>query len=119
MGAQQTWSSDALTDAGTLLLAVTTTEFLSALVITNSQLAYLKGLTYSLQAEDKYLIEAANEINTIKATSSKSEKILVFTIESKFTTVERMCSSMGTAPSMSRGRVQQSHHSNTPCDNPS
>ena len=35
------WSLDSLTDSCTLLLAITTTDFLSALVITNACLKYL------------------------------------------------------------------------------
>ena len=46
------WSPDSLTDASTLLLAVTT-GFISALVITNECLQYLRGLTVSLQEEAK------------------------------------------------------------------
>lgn len=47
------WSQDSLTDASTLLLAITTTEFVSALVITTKCLLYLLGFTCSLQAEVK------------------------------------------------------------------
>ena len=45
--------SDAVTDACTLLVAITTTEFISALVITNECLHYFLGLTRSLQQEAK------------------------------------------------------------------
>ena len=43
------WSPQSLTDAHTLLLAITTTEFISALVITNECLHYFLGLTHSLR----------------------------------------------------------------------
>ena len=42
------WSSDSLTDASTLLTAITTTDFVSALVITSNSLNCLKPLTNSL-----------------------------------------------------------------------
>ena len=47
----QDWSTDFVSDAKTLLLAINTTDFLSALVITNSGLSYIQPLTYNLQAE--------------------------------------------------------------------
>lgn len=62
------WSSDSLTDASTLLLALSTTEFLGALVITNATLRYLLGLTRSLQAEAKHIVQAVSEVNSVKAT---------------------------------------------------
>ena len=39
------WSPDLVTDASTLLLVITRTEFISALVITNECLQYLRSLT--------------------------------------------------------------------------
>ena len=45
------WTADTLTDARSLQFAITTTDFLCGLVITNSCLQYLYALTVSLQAE--------------------------------------------------------------------
>ena len=56
------WTSDTITDA--LLLA---TDYLSALVITNACLKYLLGLTCSLQAETKDIVQAVAEINYVKS----------------------------------------------------
>ena len=50
----QLWSTDSLTDARSLQLAVTTTDFVCALVITNSCVKYLQVLTSNLQAESRY-----------------------------------------------------------------
>ena len=61
------WSSDSLTDARTLQLAISTTEFLSALVTTNSCLKYLQALTSNLQAEAKDIVEAIAEIDSVRA----------------------------------------------------
>ena len=60
------WSTDALTDARALLLSITTTEFLSALVITNSCLSYLTALTSNLQAEAKDIMAAIAEIDNVQ-----------------------------------------------------
>ena len=60
------WSSDSLTDASTLLLAITTTDFLSALVIACKSLDYLLGLTKSLRAEAKDIVEAITEVDNLE-----------------------------------------------------
>ena len=52
------WSSDSLTDARSLQLAVTTTDYICSLVVTNSCLKYLQALTSNLQAEAKDIVEA-------------------------------------------------------------
>ena len=54
------WSPDSVTDASTLLLAITTTNVISSLVITTACLKYLFGLTHSLQAEGKDIIQAVS-----------------------------------------------------------
>ena len=59
------WTQDSLTDASTLLLAISTTDFLSALVITSHSLNYLLALTCSLQAEAKDILQAVAEINDL------------------------------------------------------
>ena len=58
------WSPVSVTDASTLLLAITTTEFFRALVITNWCLQYLRGFTISLQEEAKDIVQAVSEIKT-------------------------------------------------------
>ena len=47
------WSPDSVTDASNLLLVITRTEIISALLITNECLQHLRGLTTSLQEEAK------------------------------------------------------------------
>ena len=62
------WSADSLTDARGLLLTITTTDFLSALVITNSCISYLTALTSNLQAEAKDIIGATSEMDSVQTT---------------------------------------------------
>ena len=59
------WSADSLTDAKGLLLSMTTTDFICALVITNRCMGYLRGLTYSLQAEAKDVVEAVADVDSV------------------------------------------------------
>ena len=60
------WIPDPLTDASTLLLPISTTEFLSALVNTSGSLNYSLALTRSLQAEAKDIVRAVSEIDHLK-----------------------------------------------------
>ena len=62
------WSGDSLTDARGLLWTITTTDFLSALVITNSCISYLTALTSNLQVETKNIIEATAEMDNVQTT---------------------------------------------------
>ena len=64
--ASAVWSTDSVTDARTLLLALSTTDFVAALVITNSCMGYLGALTCSHQAEAKDIVEAVDKINTVQ-----------------------------------------------------
>ena len=59
--ASAVWSTNSVTDARTLLLAMSTTDFVAALVITNSCMGYLRTLTCSLQAEANDIVEAVDD----------------------------------------------------------
>ena len=113
------WTSDSLTDASTLLLAITTTGFLSALVITNKSLNYLMSLTRSLQAEAKDIVEAVKEIDNLKEVLSDVRENVDVYHGQWFADVEKMCDSVGVIPSLPRLCGGQSHRSNVPAENPS
>lgn len=113
------WSSDSLTDASTLLLAITTTSFVSALIITNKCLNYLLALTKSLQAEAKDIVEAAQEVTDLKHVISDVREKVDRYHSQWFTEVEQMCQSVGTQPSLPRTCGRQTHRSNAPADTPS
>ena len=112
------WTQDSLTDASTLLLAISTTDFLSALVITSHSLNYLLALTCSLQAEAKDIVQAVAEINDL-LTVLRDLRAKVDEHHSKwFAKVEEMCETVGTQPSLPRQCGRQTHHSNVPAQNP-
>ena len=96
------WSPESLTDASTLLLAITTTDFISALVITNECLHYFLGLTHSFQQEAKDIVQAVSEVEILTRTSSlKKVRENVDSHHSEwFETVPDMCS-----------KVEQHHQS--------
>ena len=113
------WSSDSITDARSLQLAVSTTDFISALVITNFCLNYLHSLTCSLQAERKDIVDAVNEIDHVKAALQSVRKDMDIHHKKWFDVVEKLCDKLGTEVSLSRKCGHQAHRSNTPASTPS
>ena len=96
------WSPDALTDARSLQLTMTTTDFICAVVLTNACLKYLQALTSSLQEEAKGNRAAVKEINTVIETL-QSVRDNIDTYHSQwFFMVEEMCADVGTEPSLPR-----------------
>ena len=113
------WTPDALTDARSLQLAMTTTDFICAVVITNSCLKYLQALTLSLQAQVKDIVTTVNEIDNV-TTILQIVRDNIGTHHSQwFSTVEKMCADVGTKPSLPRRSSRQIHRSNVPADTPS
>ena len=113
------WSPDSVTDASTLLLAMTTTDFISALVITTACLKYLLGLTRSLQAEAKDIVQAVSEINNVKATLQDVRNNIEKYHDEWFADVESMCDSVGVELSLPRLCGRQRHRPNVPAQSPS
>ena len=111
-------SPDSLTDASTLLLAITTTDFVSALVITSNSLSYLLPLTRSLQAESEDIVEAVKEIGNLKDTLSDMREKLDEVHGKWFEEIEKMCESVGVQPSFPRLCSRQRHRSNVPAQTP-
>ena len=113
------WSPDSVTDASTLLLVITRTEFTSALVITNECLRHLRGLTMSLQEEAKDIVQAVSEIKTLPS-SLKQVRENVDSYHSRWSeTVSKMCNEVGTTPPMPRTCGHQRHRASIPASNPS
>ena len=113
------WTADTLTDARSLQLAISTTDFLCALVITNSCLQYLHALTINLQAETIDIVSAIKEIDTVIATLLNVRNNIDTYHSEWFSTVEKMCDVVGTEPSLPRRCGRQTHRSNVPADSPS
>ena len=112
------WTLDTLTDASTLLLAISTTECLSTLVIIAACLKYLLGLTCSLQAEAKDIIQAVSEINHVK-TALRDVRENTDSYHSQwFVVAEQMCDSL-VQPSLPQLCGRQRHRSNVPAHTPS
>ena len=94
------WTLDLVTDAATLLLAINTIDFISALLITTKCLKYLLALTHSFQAEAKDIVQALSEINRVKAAlQDVRDKVEKYHNE-WVTDVEVMCDSVNVKPSL-------------------
>ena len=113
------WSPDALTDARSLLLAINTTDFTSALVVTNACLKYLQALTSNLQAETKDIVVAVEEIKTVTSTVQDVQDNIDTYQSCWFSVVKKMCEDVGTESSVPRRCSRQTHRSNVPTSTPS
>ena len=112
------WTLESITDSKTLLLAITTTEFLSAQVITNGCLQYLLSLTCSLQAEAKDIMEAVTEVKHIFTALKKVRENITVHHREWFTAIEQMCDTAGVTPTLPRLCARQRNRSYFPAQNP-
>lgn len=112
------WSREALTDAYTLCIAITATDFMSALVITSSCLGYLMALTKSLQSEAKEIVEAVSEINTCMSVFEDLRNNVDMYHDVWFGEVDKLAIAVGTELSLPRLCGRQTHRSNIPSQTP-
>ena len=112
------WTPDSFTDASTLLLAISITDFLSTLVIASSSLSYLMALTKSLQSEPKDIIEAVTEISNLKTVLQDLRDNIDDYHDQWFAEVEQMCTTIGSEPSLPRLCARRTHRSNIPSQTP-
>ena len=112
------WSADSATNARGILLALTTTDFVSALVITNSCLNYLQALTSNLQAEARDVVESVKEISSVKAALQDVRDNITTYHSQWFKKIEEILASVGEEPNLPRRCGRQCHCSNVPADTP-
>lgn len=62
------WNIDSLTNARALQLAISTTDFVCTMVITNSCLRHVEALTTHLKAEANNIMNAVKEVAVVTAT---------------------------------------------------
>ena len=59
------WSAESVADAKSLLSAITSPEFLAALIITNRIFSYTANITRSLQSKSRNIVEAISGIDVL------------------------------------------------------
>ncbi|KAG7169009.1 putative 52 kDa repressor of the inhibitor of the protein kinase-like 20 [Homarus americanus] len=94
-GGPGSWSTDSPTDAQVLLLVITSTDFFVSLLITNNALGYLKGVTTSLQAQAKVIVEASREVNCVKAAQQDVRNNMDDHNIEWFCQAEQLCEAVG------------------------
>ena len=112
------WSTDSLRDVSGLLLAITASEFISALVVTNKCLGYLRALTSSLQAEAKDVVQAVGDIDVVLTSLREGRNTIDQQHDAWFQEIELMCRSVDVVPSIPRRCGRQLHRNNIPADDP-
>ena len=105
------WSSDSLTDASSLQLAVTATDFICSLVVANKFLSQV--------SEAKDIVEAVQEISSVRAALHKARSNIDKHHRKWFQKIEKMYSDIDVEPCLPRICGRQTHHSNVPADTPS
>ena len=88
-------------------------------MVTNSCLKYLQALTSNLQAEAKDIVEAVQEISSVRAALHNARSNIDKHHRQWFQKVEKMCSDIDVEPCLSRRCCRQTHRSNVPADTPS
>ena len=91
---------------------------LSALVITSTSLNYLLALTCSLQSEAKDILQAVSEVSNLKTVLQDLRDNVDKYHDECFREIERMCTAVGTEPSLPRLCTGQTHCSNVPAQTP-
>ena len=112
------WTADSVTDARGIQLALTTTDFVSALVITNYCLNYLQALTTNLQAEARDVVESVMEISSVKAALQDIRDNIMSYHSQWFKKIKQILASVGEEPSLPQRYGCQCHCSNVPADTP-
>ena len=104
--------------ANSLLVAISTTEFLCALVITSSTLNYLMALTKSRQSEANDIVQAFSEISNVISVFRDLRKNVDVHHDKWFLEVEQLGMNVGIELSLPRLCRRQTHRSNIPSQTP-
>uniref|UniRef100_A0A1X7VAH9 DUF4371 domain-containing protein n=1 Tax=Amphimedon queenslandica TaxID=400682 RepID=A0A1X7VAH9_AMPQE len=112
------WHSNSLTDSSTLFLAICTTEFLSALVITSTSLNYVMALTKYLQSEAKDIVQAVSDINNVLQVFKGVRKNVDLNHNQSFAEVEPLGKSIGKELSLPRICGRQAYRSDVASNTP-
>ena len=86
------------------------------IMVTNSCLKNLQSLTSNLQAETKDTVSAVKEIGNVIATLQDIRDNVHTRLFQWFSTVEKLCTYVGTVPFVLRRCGRQIHRSNTPAE---
>ena len=113
------WNTESSRKATSLIAAVTNFTFIHAFVVTRHCLAYIKGLTKSLQSKTQDVVKAYKEVNSIIATLEDTRNSIDAKHVVWFQEAEQLGASIS-APAAALPRVcgRQRHRPNMPAGTP-
>ena len=116
---QSNWSSDTTATAKGLMLSITQFDFLITFVVTKKCLAYIKGLSISLQTRSKDICEAFSDIKCVQLALENARAQVETFHATCFQEAIDMSESVGApGPALPRVCNRQRHRCNIPADSP-
>ena len=114
---QSNWSADSTATANGLMLSITQFDFLITFVVTKNCLAYIKGLSISLQSRSKDVCEAFSDIRCVQLALENARTQIDTFHATCFEEAVRLSESVGApGPTLPRICSRQRHRSNVPAD---
>ena len=104
--------------AKSLLSAITSPEFLTALIITNRIFSYTANITRSLQSQSKDIVEATSGIDVLCDTVQNVRDNVDTHHRRRMDKTKKMCEYIGVELSIPRFCGRQQHRNNVPAGTP-
>ena len=112
------WSAESVADAKSLLSAITSPEFLAALIITNRIFSCTVNITRSLQSQSRDIVDAISSIDVLCDTL-QSVRNDVDTYHCRWMDeTKKMCEDIGVELCIPRLGGRQQHRDNVPAGTP-
>ncbi|KAJ8024838.1 52 kDa repressor of the inhibitor of the protein kinase [Holothuria leucospilota] len=112
------WNQESLTGAKSLLLAITSFDFLMAFTVSKDVLGYAKGLSTSLQAKNHNICKAMQEVSVVKKSLQSAREQVESKHKEWFQKAKSMAESVNAEePRLPRKCGRQKHKDNTPAKN--
>ena len=112
-----TWHSDALTDAEGLFDSISSFKFIVSLVIAQKALGYTRSATVLLQDRAIDIVKGYHEVDLLKATIQHVRKNINEYHSAWFAKAESLASKVGATPSFPRTSGRQTLRENPPANN--
>ena len=112
------WSAESVADARSLLSAITSPEFLAALIIADRIFSYTANITRSLQSQSRDIVEAISGIGVLCDTL-QSVRDYVYTQHRRWMDeTKKMCEDIGVELCILILCGRQQHRDNVPAGTP-
>ena len=112
------WSAESVADTKSLLSAITLSEFLAALIITNRIFSYTTNITRSLQCQSRDIVEAISGIDVLCDTLQSVRDDVDTHHRRWMDEIKKMCEDIGVELCIPRLCGRQQHRGNVPAGTP-